>query len=174
MDESTARFWTVIFGGITAVSLIAGGLYTLVQYERTKELEQRNKEAEQRNFELQLSNAQLEAKRPFFSKQLEFCNEVTETAAKLSVLSKKRDQKEWNSAWKKYWILFFGPTRMLAGPSVFEATIKFGECLDNYCDGEPIMSRSLEIADACRAELSENWNVNLPHLEKTPQPNLRK
>jgi hypothetical protein len=37
MGEGAARFWTAVFGGITAIVLVAAGVYTLIQYLDTKQ-----------------------------------------------------------------------------------------------------------------------------------------
>jgi hypothetical protein len=47
MTEDTARFWTTVFAGVTALTVVAGGLYTLIQYFG-------NKDADRQNFRLQL------------------------------------------------------------------------------------------------------------------------
>ena len=37
MEEGAARFWTTVFGGITAVTLVCGGIYTLIEYRSNKQ-----------------------------------------------------------------------------------------------------------------------------------------
>ena len=37
MGEGAARFWTAVFGGVTAIGLVAAGIYTLFQYFDAKE-----------------------------------------------------------------------------------------------------------------------------------------
>ena len=32
MSEDSARFWSVIFGGVTTIGLVLGGTYTVIQY----------------------------------------------------------------------------------------------------------------------------------------------
>lgn len=32
LDEGAARFWTAVFGGVTAVGLVGARVYSLVQY----------------------------------------------------------------------------------------------------------------------------------------------
>jgi hypothetical protein len=166
MDEGTGRFWTVVFGGITTLSLIGGGLYTANQYLHSKELDEHNRQNEARNYALQLQNAQLQAKMPFFSKQLELCNGLSETAATLAVVKEGKKRKE---ALEKYWIEFFGPLRVFGREAVFTSAVKFGECLNNFCDGESIQERALDIAGSCRAEIAEDWDVKLTMPEQPPK-----
>jgi len=55
MSEDSARFWSVIFGGVTTIGLVLGGTYTVIQY-----FDSRKKDAQ--TYALQAATAQLEAR----------------------------------------------------------------------------------------------------------------
>ena len=167
MDEATGRFWTTVFGGITALGLLAGGLYTVVEYLNAKQAEQRNAEAANRNFALQLKLAELEAKKPFFSKLLELCSDATAAAA---ILANSKDPAEKKRAAQTFWKLYWGPLGIVEKQKVDEAMYKFGRCLNSLCDGEPIENLSLKLAHACRDEISESWDLKLPDILDKSDP----
>ncbi len=143
----------------------SGGFYTLNQYLQAKEADQRIRQADARNYALQLVNAELEVKKPFFSKQLGLCNDLTEAAATLVIVHSTK--KDTDKNWVKYWVLLFGRLRVFAGPAVFKAAADFGRCLNGECD-KGDYQLAWDLAAGCRAEIGDNWRVQLPPLKETP------
>jgi hypothetical protein len=158
MTEDSSRFWTTIFGGITAIGLVAGGIYSVVQYFNTKE-------TDQRNFGLQLANASLEAKKPFFSKRLELCEEASSAAATRATTDDKVERKKAEAS---FWRLYWGPLGIVENESVAGAMVEFGECLQSGCQGNSLQRLALKLAHSCRQEMSESWDMKLPSVKPRP------
>jgi hypothetical protein len=151
MSDAGARFWTVVFGGVTAVGLVFGGVYTAIQYfdSRTKD---------SATYALQVATAQLEAKQPYYSKHLELCSEASTAAATIATSKDPRTKK---AASEDFWRLYWGPIGMVEETEVGNAMIAFGNCLQGSCQKD-IEQLSLDLAHGCRAEVSRHFSLNLP------------
>ena len=166
LSEDRARFWSTIFAGVTAVGLVAGGLYTVFQYLNSREADQRNFKLQLDLAQIQASNAKMEAKKPFFSKQLELCEKASSAAAVLATKA-TRNPGEVTKAAGDFWQLYWGPLGIVEGTSVEGAMVRFGNCLNGKCGERSMPALSLELAHACRDLVSESWNLNLPPLDES-------
>src|SRR5437879_1555606 len=101
LTEDEARFWSVLFGGITALGLVFGGIYSLVQFLDTRSVAESN-------LNLQLANAEFEAKKPFFQRQLELCELATSDAAVLAT-QEGRPKADVQKAHEDFGRLYWGP-----------------------------------------------------------------
>jgi len=164
LTEDQARFWNTVFAGVTAVGLVAGGLYTVVQYLNGRKAAQENLKAQQANFALQLTLAQMEAKKPFYSKQLELCDQATAAAGVLATKG-MRDKAEVKRAEGQFWQLYWGPLGVVEAKDVEGAMVEFGRCLRGNCEGKSLEVDSLELAHACRDLISASWTLDLPQLD---------
>ena len=158
ITEETARFWTTVFGGVTAVGLVVGGLYSLIQY-------QTGKADTERNLKMQLANAEFEAKKPFYERQLVLCGEASSAAAILATPA-NHAKKELETARGDFWRLYWGPLGMVESSQVEASMVQYGECLRGSC-GMDIRMLSLDLAKSCRAQVSESWDISLPDLPHT-------
>jgi hypothetical protein len=157
MDEATSNFWTTIFGGITALGLIAGGIYTLVEY-RSSRNEQRL------NVNLQLQIAQQQASQAFWSKQLELCTELSDAAGTLAV---SKIESEKTKAANTFYTMFWGSMGLVEGQDLSQSVTDFKNCLEGKCSGgQPLEKLASQIATNCRKEMEAGWKISLPH--KTP------
>ena len=163
LTEDQARFWQTLFAGVTALALVAGGIYTLVQYFNTREADQRNFTLQLNLAQLQASNAKMEAKKPFFAKQLELCEQASSAAAIL-VSPKNRDTAERKKANGEFWRLYWGPLAIVEDRAVETAMVRFGHCLEGECADQSIENLSLDLAHRCRDLISESWKLDLPTL----------
>jgi hypothetical protein len=157
ISEGTARFWNVVFGGITAVSLLAAGGYTLVQHFE-------NKEKESVSRQLQIATAVLAAKEGFNTKHLELCSEATAAAGTIAT---SKDTAKKQLAEDTFWRLYWGALGIVEGSDVEKAMVAFGECLRGSCARPPTFL-ALDLAHACRAEVSKDFELKLPDLPKRP------
>ncbi len=155
MSEAAARFWTVLFGGVTAIGLVFGGIYTVIQY-----FDSRTKEAE--TYALQAATAKLEAKKPYYSKHLDLCSEASIAAATIATT---KDSQKKKSATEDFWRLYWGPLGMVGETEVANAMIDFGKCLRGTCQ-QNLKQLSLSLAHGCRSEISRHFDLTLP-----PPPN---
>ncbi|SRR6266481_3426578 len=164
MSEDSARFWSVVFGGITAIGLIAGGAYTLVQFldSRVKDREAKDKEAA--TYALQTATAKLEARKPSYSKHLDLCSEASVAAATIATT---KDPQKKKTATEDFWRLYWGPLGMVEEGEVEQAMIAFGKCLNKDCE-QSLRNLSLSLAHGCRAEVSRHFELNLPPPLKPP------
>jgi hypothetical protein len=158
MTEDTARFWATITGLVTAVALVAGGLYTLYEYLG-------NRATDRRNFEFQKENATFEAKKPFYSAQLDLCEQASSSAAILAT-SKGRDAAGAKKAEGDFWRLYWGPLGIVEDTGVEDAMVTFGHCLQGSCANQSIENLALSLAHACRTLISQSWNLDLKQLSK--------
>jgi hypothetical protein len=162
MSEDSARFWSVVFGGITAIGLIAGGAYTLVQFLDSRARDREAKEKEAATYALQVATAQLEARKPFYSKHLDLCSEASTAAGTIATIKDPRKKK---TAVDDFWRLYWGPLGMVEEDEVASAMVAFGECLDTNCK-HGLRPLSLALAHGCRAEVSRHFELNLPPPRK--------
>ena len=123
MDESTARFWTTIFGGITAIGLVLAGIYTLVQYFDAKE-------KDLATLKLQVAATELAAKQGFNSKHLELCAEAVGAAGTIAT---SKDVSKKRLALDDFWRLYWGPLGIVEESEVASAMGAFDGYLDARC-----------------------------------------
>jgi hypothetical protein len=178
MGEGAARFWTAIFGGITAVGLIAAGIYTLVQYLNARQAERESHDKDRATLQLQIATTSLAAKQAFNGKRLELCAQATGDAGTIAT---SRDKSKLRLAKDDFWRLYWGPLGIVEETEVARAMVAFGRCLDDRegkndlryrfaCDGTPLTSLALDLAHACRSEVSKDFQLDLPSVPLRPQP----
>ena len=158
MSEGSARFWSTIFGGITAIGLIAAGLYSVVQYFDTRE-------REGRTLQLQVQATALAAKQAFHGKHLELCAEATTAAGTIATT---QDANKKRLAQDDFWRLYWGPLGIVEDAEVAEAMVAFGKCIGGECGDRPARRRALDLAHACRAEVSKDFQIDLPVVPDRP------
>jgi hypothetical protein len=161
MGEGAARFWTAVFGGITAVGLVAAGIYTLAQYLGAKE-------KDRAALQLQIATTSLAAKQAFNGKHLELCAQV---AGDAGTIATSKDESRVLSAKDDFWRLYWGPLAIVEEEQVAVAMVAFGECLDNEKGCESLRKRRLAVrlARACRAEVSKDFQLDLPSVPDRPK-----
>ena len=106
MSEGSARFWTTLFGGITAIGLIAGGIYTIFQYFDLKQNEAESRIKDRAALQMQIATATLSAKQAFSGKHLELC---AEAAAAAGTIATSKDKNKKRLAEDDFWQLYWGP-----------------------------------------------------------------
>lgn len=153
LSEAGSRFWTVIFAGITAVGLVFGGVYTLIQYLGS--------------YSIQVATAQFNAKQPYYSQHLQLCTQASTDAATIATT---KDTQKKQAATEDFWRLYWGPLGMVEETEVGTAMVAFGNCLQGTCPKD-IEQLSLDLAHGCRTEVSRHFSLNLPappdkHLER--------
>jgi hypothetical protein len=158
MDEAASRFWSAIFAAATTMALIGGGIYSLVQYFAARN-------QERLTYEFQVKIAQYEARKPFYSKQLDLCAEASGAAATIAT---SKDPKKRQDALDDFWRLYWGPLGIVEAGKVSIAMVSFGDCLSGPCAGRSLKFRSLDIAHACRDEISDSWELKLPPVGERP------
>ena len=165
MSEGVARFWTTVFAGVTAVSLIAAGLYSLVQYFDAKDRERESRDKDRAALQLQVQATALAAKQAFHNKHLELCAEATIAA---STIATTKDESRKRAALDDFWRLYWGPLGIVEDSEVEGAMVAFGECLEGNCGERPPRLRALDLARACRVEVSRDFQVKLQALPERP------
>jgi hypothetical protein len=160
IDEGTARFWTAIFGGITALSLIAAGGYSLFQYWESQKKEIEGRAKDRATLQLQIAATQFAAKQAFANKHLELCAQASGDAGTISAT---KDPKKRIEAIDDFWRLYWGPLGIVEGVEVERRMVAFGECLGGDCT-PALKSLSLDIAHACRKEVEKNFELSLPDV----------
>jgi hypothetical protein len=169
MGEGAARFWTALFGGVTAVGLVAAGIYTLFQYIDLKDKERQDREKDRATLQLQIATTAFSAKQAFSSKHLELCSQASGDAG---IIATSKDQTKQRSAKEDFWRLYWGPLGIVEESAVATAMVAFGKCLDGHCD-KPITSLSLNLAHACRAEAANDFQLDLPPVPNRPPANTK-
>jgi hypothetical protein len=165
MGEGTARFWTAVFGGITAVGLVAAGVYTLFQYIDSKEKDRESRDKDRTALQLQIATTSFAAKQAFNSKHLELCAQATGDAGTIGT---SKDKGQLRLARDDFWRLYWGPLGIVEESQVARAMVDFGACLDGKrCDGQ-LTSLALNLAHACRAEVSNDFQLDLPRVPNRP------
>jgi hypothetical protein len=160
IDAGVARFWSTVFSGVTTVGLVLGGLGTIIGYfiSRSKDRDE---------YHLQSTVAQAEANKPFFTHHLEICIEASSAASTIGSPTAAAEDKK--KAVAEFQRLFYGPMVIVEGDKVRRAMVYFSECLPNVDSCVPTTEwRADLIAQACRDEETENWNLNL--APKSVQP----
>ncbi len=111
-----------------------------------------------------LSVQAVEARTPYLTKKLEWCEEAVKTTAKIST-GNDLDETATNKFWQMYW----GVMGLVENGPVKEAMIAFGDQLpeaSRFITGskasadqsDTLADYSLAIAHACRRELSREWS----------------
>lgn len=153
MDDGTSRFWTAIFGFVSALSVIIGIVYSVNQYRDSKQ-------KDQTNLELQLTIAKFEAQKPFYQRQLELCDQASSAAAILAT-PKVQAASDLQKAKGDFWKLYWGPLGIVEDAGGVESAMKtFGDCLNGRC-AQDIEHLSLDLAHVCRALVAQSWNIVL-------------
>ncbi len=165
MDAATSRFWSAIFAAVTTVALVVGGIYSVVQYFDSRKKDRDSRDKDRLTYEFQAKVAEFEARKPFYSKQLDLCAEASSAAATLAT---SEDPKKKQVAQNEFWRLYWGPLGITEGGEVSGAMVSFGDCLNGRC-GKPLKFLSLEIAHRCRQEISTNWDLKLPTVPNRPE-----
>jgi hypothetical protein len=151
IEEGTARFLTTVFAGITALTLVGGAVYSLLEY-RSNSLQAR------KNFTLQLEAAKRQAQQPYLSKQLELCNSVSSAAATLAT---SKDRTSRRQASDTFYTLYLGGLRIVHNPQD-QAINDFKNCLEDKCGpGQSLETLAPKIADSCRSEIETGWDIVL-------------
>lgn len=157
LTEDEARFWSTLFGGITAMGLVFGGIYSLVQFLDTRS-------AAESNLKLQLANAEFEAKKPFFQRQLELCELAASDAAVLST-QEGRPKADIQKTREDFDRLYWGPLGIVEDQNVESMMIQTRSCLDGECDNDAARQQyALKLAHACRDLISQSWKIGLKPL----------
>ena len=143
MGEAASRFWTAVFAGVTAIGLIAGGLYTLWQYFS--------------QYKLQVEVATLSAKAPFDTKRLDLCLEASAAASSIASTS---DPKARKQSADDFWRLYWGPLGIVEDTRIANAVTQFGDCFKQNCE-TPLTSLAYGIARACRTDVLTSFNLRL-------------
>jgi hypothetical protein len=159
MGVGPSRFWAAVFGGITAIGLVAAGIYTLFQYFDAKE-------KDRATLQLQIATTELAAKQAFNSKHLELC---AQAAGDAGTLATSKDESKKRLAKDDFWQLYWGPLGIVEDSEVASAMVSFGHCLEGTCD-QPIEFQALKLAHACRAEVSKDFQIDLPAVPNRPSP----
>jgi hypothetical protein len=159
--EGTGRFWAAVFGGITALSLVAAGSYSLVQYWDAQKRYVDDRAKDRATLQLEVAATRMSARQAFANRHLELCAEASAAAATISTT---QDQKKRAGATDDFRRLYWGPLGIVEDREVATQMVMFGECLDGECGGSTLRSLSLAIAHACRHEVEKNFEVNLPDV----------
>jgi len=171
LDEAGARFWTALFGGITALSLIAAGVFSLSQYFDSREKERESREKDRTMLQLQTAATQFAARQAFANKHLELCSQASAAAGTIAT---SKDEKRKTAAINDFWQLYWGPLGIVENRDVSRSMIAFGECLGGNCGGESLTTFSLDIAHQCRRDVEKNFELNLPDLDNKQERSTSK
>jgi hypothetical protein len=166
ITEGAARFWSALFGGITAIGLVVAGIYTLIQYFEAKEKEREVRDNEVATLQLQIATTKLSAKQAFNSRHLELCAQASGDAG---ILATSKDESKKRLAKDDFWQLYWGPLGIVEESDVATAMVSFGHCLEGNC-AQSIEFLSLNLAHACRAEVSRDFQIELPAVPNRPLP----
>jgi hypothetical protein len=129
--------------------------------------------------QLQIATTSLAAKQAFNSKHLELCAQATGDAGTIATT---RDKSKLRLAEDDFWRLYWGPLGIVEESEVERAMVAFGECLNDRegkndlhfrfaCNGAPLTKFALDLAQACRSEVSKDFQLDLPSVPPRPPPN---
>src|SRR5215203_5472586 len=170
MSEGSARFWTAVFGGITAISLVAAGMYTLFEYFDAKQRENEARDKDRAALQLQIAATALSAKQAFNNKHLDLC---AEAAIAAGTVATTRDAGKRREAEDDFWRLYWGPLGIVEDSEVANAMVAFGQCLEGTCRDRPVKQLALGLAHACRVEVSRDFQIQLPTVPDRPLPKAK-
>jgi hypothetical protein len=160
MTEDASRFWTVVFGAVTTIGLLSGGVYSLIEYWDGRERELREQEQQRVVLSSQNEATRLAARQAFANKHLETCSEAARLAATIATSTGNPRA----AAIQSFLVLYWGPLGVVEGPDVEGSMVQFGNCLRNDCAPDQLRRLSLNLAHACRNEVEKNFEVHLPDL----------
>lgn len=165
LDEATSRYWNAVFGGITALGLVLGGGYTLLQYLDAKANDQEVHKKDVATLKLQVDATKLAAQQAFNNKHMELCSRASEDAGTIATSTNPSKRAD---ATDDFWRLYWGPLGIVEDKAVEGAMVAFGDCLTALSNGQKcekdLTSLSLDLARACRTEVKSNFDVDLPNL----------
>jgi hypothetical protein len=157
-NTTRMHIWTHLAPDIWTRAVVAGGVYTLVQYLS-------NRQTDRQNLTMQVNNAKFDAKKPFYSAQLDLCQQAASAAAILAT-PKLQDAAEAKKAEGDFWRLYWGTMGIVEDPSVEGAMVALGHCLQGDCAKQSIQNLALSLAHSCRDLISQSWNLELQPLNK--------
>lgn len=168
MGEGAARFWTAVFGGVTALGLVAAGIYTLFQFIDAKDKDRESRDKDRAALQLQIATTSFAAKQAFNGKHLELCAQAVGDAGTIAT---SKDESKLRSAKDDFWRLYWGPLGIVEESEVASAMVRFGKCLERGkgCDS-PLTGLALSLAHACRSEVSKDFQLDLPTVPDRPKP----
>jgi hypothetical protein len=151
MCEAAWRTWDTISKIITAFGLIAGGLWTVKRYfdDRASERVLARERAK---------SAEVEARKPFFSKQLDFYLEAVDVVGRIA--STPPDDRD--ILFRQFRSLYLGPLALVEDGTVAAAMIAFDAALGNNASGEDLQRLAIALSRACRQSIVESWKIELP------------
>ncbi|MGA8834237.1 MAG: hypothetical protein WB538_01265 [Candidatus Sulfotelmatobacter sp.] len=154
MCEASWRVWDTVAKMVTALGLVAGGIWTLRKYfdDRAKERILAQERAK---------SAGIEARKPFSTKQLELYFQAVEAASAIASGPWEEQGPSINAFWRLYW----GPLALVEDSRVAQAMIHFGEALEADANQGELKIYALELAHACRDSIAESWKVTLSSFE---------
>ena len=160
MTEDASRFWTVVFGAVTTVGLLFGGVYSLIEYWDGREREIREQEQQRVVLSSQNEATRLAARQAFANKHLETCAEAARLAATIATSTGTARA----AATQSFLVLYWGPLAVVEGSEVEGRMVELGNCLADKCADDQLRRLSLDLAHACRKEVEKNFEVHLPDL----------
>jgi len=98
----------------------------------------------------------VESAKPYLEKQLKLYTEATKVVAAIST---SNNTEFVNQSKQRFLELYWGELGMVERSKVTAAMVAFKKALDNQQEQEVLASLSLNLAHACREELSESWNT---------------
>jgi len=114
-------------------------------------------------------NAKAARKLPFLTKQLEYCFEASELAARLAVCEV---EAEWKVAKSRFFELFFGPLAIVEDDDVARAMMRFGLALGANEGAFPPNAKlngpALDLSAQIRKLLLRSWEIR--DLDKVLSP----
>jgi hypothetical protein len=160
MTEDASRFWTVVFGAVTTVGLLFGGVYSLMEYWDGRERTLHEQEQQRVALSSQNEATRLAAQQAFATKHLETCSEAARLAATIATST----GNERAMALQNFLVLYWGPLAVVEGSDVEGTMVQLGKCLADKCPDSQLRQLSLDLAHACRKEVEKNFEVHLPEL----------
>jgi len=144
LDEGWARTVDAFAKLLTAVAIIIGGGWTLIQYNL--------------NRADQLRAQQLEASKPFLEKRLDFYIELTTATATIAT---SKNQAEVAQAKEKFWILYTGPLLVLEEPGLQTLVRAYADCLEDTskCRGVSLTQLSQNLAIFAGNSVGNQWRT---------------
>jgi hypothetical protein len=160
MTEDASRFWTVVFGAVTTVGLLFGGVYSLIEYWDGRERALQEQEQQRVVLGSQNEATRLAARQTFANKHLETCAEAARLAATIATSTGQAR----TAAIQSFLVLYWGPLAVVEGSAVESMMVQLGTCLADKCTDDQLRRLSLDLAHACRKEVEQNFEVHLPEL----------
>lgn len=142
LNESQARTIDACCKILTAVALVVGGFFALVQYFGARRSETQARE--------------LELKKPFLEKRLEFCIRATTDAATIAT---DKDGERVADAKRDFLNLSWGPLVIVGDQEINVSMGAFRDCLDAQQCPKPLNELSLDLAEDCAESLQTEWGV---------------